>query len=52
MNFLIWLAILLAVLWIILRVALAVTSGVLHLIWIAAVIMLVIWLFNKLRRKT
>lgn len=49
MNYLIWVAIILGVLWIVLRVALAVTGGFLHLLWIAAVISLVVWLVGKMR---
>jgi hypothetical protein len=51
MNTLVWLAVVLLVGWIILRVALAVTSGLLHLLWIAAIIMFVVWVFRKLKRK-
>ena len=51
MNSLVWLAIVLAVAWIVLRLALAVTSGLLHLLWIAALVMLSLWIFNKLRGK-
>ena len=51
MHSLVWLAIVLAIAWIVLRLALAVTSGLLHLLWIAALVMVVIWLFNKLRGK-
>ena len=49
MNAIAGLAALLLVIWLVLRIALAVTSGVLHLLWIAAVIMMVIWLVGKLR---
>ncbi|MHA3770483.1 hypothetical protein ACXR0O_02980 [Verrucomicrobiota bacterium sgz303538] len=45
-NSLIWLAVLLFVLWIVLRVALAVTGGALHLLWIGAVLFALIWLFG------
>ena len=51
MNSLAWLAIVLAVAWIVLRLALAVTSGLLHLLWIAALVMFCLWIFNKLRGK-
>jgi hypothetical protein len=47
-HLLIWLAVLLVIAWIILRVALAVTSAFLHLLWIAAVVLFVIWLFRRL----
>ena len=49
MNALVWLAILLLVAWLVLKLALAVTSGMLHLLWIAAVIMLIMWLVGKMR---
>lgn len=41
-----WLALLLIVLWIVLRVALAITSGLLHLLWIGAIIFAAVWLFR------
>jgi hypothetical protein len=47
MNAVAWLAVALLILWVVLRLALAITSGLLHLLWIAAVIMFVIWLFGK-----
>jgi hypothetical protein len=46
-----WLAIILAVVWLVLRIALAVTSAFLHLIWIAAVIFAILWLLNRLATK-
>ena len=49
MNAIAGLAALLIVIWLVLRIALALTSGVLHLLWIAAVIMMVVWLIGKLR---
>ncbi len=49
MNAIAGLAVVLLILWVVLRVALAVTSGLLHLLWIAAVVMLVIWLVGKFR---
>jgi len=36
---------------VVLRLALAITSGLLHLLWIAAVIMFVMWLFGKVTRS-
>lgn len=47
MNNIIYIAIVLVVLWLVLRLALALTSGLLHLLWIAALVMLAIWLWNK-----
>lgn len=49
MNAIAGLAILLLICWVVLRVALAVTSGLLHLLWIAALIMLAMWVIGKLR---
>lgn len=49
MNAIAGLAVVLLILWVVLKVALAVTSGLLHLLWIAAVVMLVVWLVGKLR---
>ncbi|MES2658507.1 MAG: hypothetical protein V4689_07810 [Verrucomicrobiota bacterium] len=49
MNSLLATAILLLILWIILRVALAVTGVFLHLFWVIAVILAVLWLVGKLR---
>ena len=49
MNLIAWLAILLLIVWVVLRLALAVTSGALHLLWIAAIVMFVIWLIGRMR---
>lgn len=49
MHSLIWLAGVLLVLWIVFRLALAVTSGLLHLLWIGAIVMFVLWLYRKIR---
>jgi hypothetical protein len=51
MNPLLWLAIVVVIAWIVLRLALAVTSGLLHLLWIAAIIMLIVWIVGKVRGK-
>ena len=45
-NSLIWLAVLLFVLWIVLRLVLAVSGGFLHLLWIGAIIFALIWAFR------
>lgn len=47
MNSLVWLAILLIVIWIVLRVFLALTSVALHVLWIIGVILFLVWLFKK-----
>jgi hypothetical protein len=49
MNALIGIAIFLLILWVVLKLALAITGGLLHLIWIAAVVMFVLWLIGKAR---
>ena len=49
MRMLLSLAVLLAIMWVVLRVALAVTSGMLHLLWIAAVILAIMALASKFR---
>jgi hypothetical protein len=46
-HILLWLAIILVVIWIILRVALAITSAFLHLLWIIAIIAFVVWLLRR-----
>jgi hypothetical protein len=43
------LAVVLLIAWVILRVALAVTGAFLHLLWIIAVVLAVMWLVGKLR---
>jgi len=47
MHTLVWAAVVLIVLWIIARVFLAVTSALLHLLLIVAVIVFAIWLYNR-----
>jgi hypothetical protein len=47
MNSLIWFAVALAILWVVARVFLAVTSALLHVIWIVAIILLILWLVRK-----
>ena len=51
MNSLGLLAVVLLVAWIVLRMALAVTSVALHLLWIGALVLLVLWVIGKLRGK-
>jgi len=51
MNAFVWLAALLVIAWLVLRLALAVTSGILHLLWLAAIVMFVLWLVGKMRKK-
>jgi type IV secretory pathway TrbL component len=49
MSKLLILAIFLVILWVVLRVALAITGVFLHLLWIIAIILAVLWLIGKLR---
>jgi hypothetical protein len=49
MSKLLVLAVLLLVSWIILRVALAMTGVFLHVLWIAAILLAVLWMVGKLR---
>lgn len=49
MSKLLILAIFLVILWVVLRVALAITGVFLHLLWIIAIILAVLWLVGKLR---
>lgn len=44
---LIWLAIVLVVAWVVLRIALAVTSVALHLLWIVALVCAAFWLYRQ-----
>jgi hypothetical protein len=47
MNNLIWLAVLLVIIWVVARVFLAVTGALLHVLWIVAVIVAIIWLIKR-----
>ncbi len=47
MNSLLWLAIVLIIIWIVVRLILAVTSFALHLLWIVGVILLIVWVVKK-----
>jgi high-affinity Fe2+/Pb2+ permease len=51
MNGIVWFAVVLLIVWLALRLALAITSGLLHLLWIAAIVMLVLWVVDKLRKS-
>lgn len=48
---LLWLALVLVIVWVVLKFALAITSTALHLIWFGVVIFFIIWLFNLLRGR-
>jgi type IV secretory pathway TrbL component len=43
------LAVVLIVIWMVARVALAVTSVALHLLWVAAIILAIVWLIGRLK---
>lgn len=47
MNSLVYFAIVLVIIWIVARVFLAVTSVLLHLLWVLAVILFVVWVINR-----
>lgn len=47
MNSLLWLAIVLLIAWVALKLVFAVTSLFLHVLWIIAVILFVVWLVRK-----
>jgi hypothetical protein len=49
MSKLLILAVLLMITWIVLRVALAITGVFLHLLWVIAIILAVLWLIGKVR---
>lgn len=48
MRAIIAIAILLMIAWVVLRIALAVTSGLLHLLWIVALVFFALWVWDKL----
>ena len=49
MSKLLVLAILLLVVWVVLKVALAITSVSLHLMWIVAIVLAILWVVGKIR---
>ena len=48
-HVLILLAVVLVIIWVVARVALAVTSVALHLLWVAAIILAIVWLIGRLK---
>jgi uncharacterized membrane protein required for colicin V production len=52
MNWLLWAAIILVVLWVLAEVLGWVLGALLHLLWIGAIILFVLWLVGKLRART
>jgi hypothetical protein len=51
MNKLLGIAVFLVTAWLILRIALAITSGLIHLLWIVALVLGAMWIVGKLRPK-
>jgi hypothetical protein len=49
MSKLLSLAVLLLIIWVILKVALAVTGAFLHVLWIIAVVLIILWIVGKIR---
>lgn len=49
MNWLLWVAVALVVLWILAEVLGWVLGALLHLLWIGALVLFALWLFRKLR---
>lgn len=49
MSKLLSLAVLLLIVWVVLRIALAITSVALNLIWVAAIVLAIFWIIGKLR---
>jgi len=45
-----WLAVVLVVAWLVLRLALAITGTLLHLLWVGALLVLVLWLVDRVRQ--
>ena len=48
MRHLIWIALLLVVIWVIARVIAGIAGALLNILWIVAIIVFVVWLFNVL----
>lgn len=51
LNNLLWIAGLLLVLWVIAAVTKAVVGALLHLLWIAALVLLVVWAYRRIFRR-
>jgi hypothetical protein len=48
MRHLIWIALLLVIIWVIARVIAGIAGALLNILWIVAIIVFVVWLFNVL----
>lgn len=51
MNNLVWIAVALVVVWIVARLIAGIAGALLNLLWILAIIVFVVWLFNVLTGK-
>lgn len=51
MNWLIWLAVVLVVLWVLAQALGWVLGAALHLLWIVALVLFAVWLFQKVRTR-
>lgn len=51
MNVLLGIAVVLLIIWLVAKLALAVSGALLHLLWIIAIALVVIWLIGKIRGK-
>lgn len=49
MNWLLWVAVLLVVLWVLAEVVGFVVGAALHLLWIIALVLAAMWLYQKIR---
>ncbi len=47
MNALVWLAIVLFIIWILVKFVFVITGAFFHILWIAAIVLLMIWLVRK-----
>lgn len=51
MNALLGIAVLLLIIWLVAKLALAISGALLHLLWILAIVLAAIWLVGKIRGK-
>jgi ABC-type polysaccharide/polyol phosphate export permease len=49
MHYLIWIALALAVIWVVARLIAGIAGVLLNLLWIVAIIVFVVWLIGKIR---
>jgi ABC-type polysaccharide/polyol phosphate export permease len=52
MHYLIWIAIALAVIWVVARVIAGIAGVLLNLLWIVAIIVFVVWLIGRIRGRS